>query len=226
MHFRLPPAWKQLLGAIGGMAAATVLYLGIQNATTSTASLSAYLVTPGEHIAESAGEVRINDTTVDTETLQRIARRAQSVAAALEKPAITSAAQDLVQSAMARREEREQAMLQSSMPTYAAASPVTDRYDRLQLRIQRIQTQKTTADGAHAAAPTEDLATVSKPGSNVAPTAIASPDPPTVTEATPVLAPPSHLSDAGPGYFLLILLTICGVLVMRRHSIARILLHQ
>lgn len=74
-------AVKQLLGAVAGMTLAGLVYVSIQY--TSDMNITGLLVEPGV-ITESAGNVRINDITVDDGTLRRITSRADAVAKALD----------------------------------------------------------------------------------------------------------------------------------------------
>lgn len=110
---------KQLAGALGGMAAAAVLYISLQN--ISNLNIQGLLVQPGV-ISDSPNQIRVNDKNIDDETLRRLAGRAQTVTKALEESAKPVVAENPV---VARAEERrEERQLVSDRAEAIASAPV------------------------------------------------------------------------------------------------------
>lgn len=188
---KLTPALKQFLGAAGGMAVATVAYVVMQNASFSGAAIQGLLITPGQTIADSAGEVRTNAQTVDAETLRRIERQARAVAAAMSSSHASAA--DVVSSrATEQRAERLAAEAARNAlrhaPEYPATNVIVDRATRIQMRTERLASA--TSGELHGSAPTPSIAadqTSAAPDASMHATA---PAPSTIY--------PDRLSDAGP----------------------------
>ena len=134
----LSPAWKQFLGAALGMTVATVAYVAVQQGTSSTEALRAYLVTPGGTIADSAGVVATNARSPDSETLRRLQRRAQEVAQMMySSSASLSVRADLRREERIAEQVRKDALAQA--PEYPATQAVVSQYERLQQRTARLE---------------------------------------------------------------------------------------
>ncbi len=82
MSIKLPQShmMKQLLGAAAGMAAAAVVYFGMQT-MSDFASNRAMLVQDNPTVSQNADRVRVNDKNIEDETLRRLQQRAKQVAA-------------------------------------------------------------------------------------------------------------------------------------------------
>jgi hypothetical protein len=136
---KLSRVGKQLVGAAIGMTLATVLYMGLEQMSLTSSGMKAYLVSPGQNIAESAGEVRVNDTTADSTTIGRLTRFASTVATQLKTKDSTSTSLDT--RVQARKEARMVDAGQISALANAVEYPnvvteVTQR-ERLALRAAR-----------------------------------------------------------------------------------------
>lgn len=96
---------KQFLGAIGGMAAATAIYLIVQQ--FSALNLQGALVETMP-ISDNPQQVRVSDKNIDDEALAVVARRARQVAAAVGQAQNSTASQPSVvaERAQYRRETR------------------------------------------------------------------------------------------------------------------------
>lgn len=135
---------KQIAGALMGMAAASAVYLGVQQ--MSTASLSGMLVQSGV-VSENADRVRVNDKTINDAALERIARHAKEVSQQLEDskvPVVVSSTPALVQNAEDRGARRafvqEAAQKLADAPVYDANPNVQmSEKDRLAIRMARVQ---------------------------------------------------------------------------------------
>ena len=99
---------RQLLGAIGGMAVASLVYLLINALPSSQVNQAMLIDSSMTSISENAGQVRTNATTVDDATMRRIAERARTVAAQLQ----ASTQSDTVRSSAASQPVDQSAWLQ------------------------------------------------------------------------------------------------------------------
>lgn len=135
---------KQLAGALIGMAAATAVYLGVQQ--MSTASLTGMLVQTGT-VSENADRVRVNDKTINDAALERIARHAKEVSQQLADsmvPVVASSVPTLVQNAEERGARRafvqDAAQKLADAPIYDANPNVKiSEEQRLAIRMARVQ---------------------------------------------------------------------------------------
>lgn len=135
---------KQLLGAGIGMTLATVLYMGLEQMSLTSSGMKAYLVSPGQNIAESVGEVKVNDTTADSTTLARLSRFATTVANQMKQNDAlrsTSPGAQINNNVQARKEARMADAVQISALATAVEYPnviaeVTQR-ERLAIRSAR-----------------------------------------------------------------------------------------
>ncbi len=136
---------RQLGGAVLGVMAAGVIYVIVNQYSTS--QLSGLLVDTNT-VTENADRIRVNNKNIDDETLRRITTRAQTVANALEdsKQAVaTSSVPALVANATDRAAARAAALAaladRQNAPTYTV-DPRTGNTavaDRLAIRTERIQ---------------------------------------------------------------------------------------
>lgn len=139
---------KQLVGAAIGMTLATALYMGLEQMSLTSTGMKAYLVSPGQNIADSAGEVRVNDTTADSTTIGRLTRFASTVATQLKTKDSTRTSLD------ARVEERREARLASADQISALASAV--EYPNATVEVtqrERLALRAARAVADHAGAP-------------------------------------------------------------------------
>ena len=166
---------RQLLGAIGGMAVASLVYLLINALPSSQVNQAMLIDSSMTSISENAGQVRTNATTVDDATMRRIAERARTVAAQLQ----ASTQSDTVRSSAASQPVDQSAWLQM-------------RATRRALTAVRTASPNSTISVRTSAASGSVLATV-KP--------LQSPDTPAIHPAatTQPTTTPSSLPDSGMG---------------------------
>ena len=207
----LSPAWKQFLGAALGMTVATVAYVAVQQGTSSTEALRAYLVTPGGTIVDSAGVVATNARSPDSETLRRLQRRAQEVAQMMYSSSVSpSVRADLRREERIAEQVRKDALAQA--PEYPATQAVVSQYERLQQRTARVAEQP---DGLSSASLSSSTATIHAAASAVDPV---------TTESAPMIVGTDHAQGALPGagatLTLSMLVALVGAAALLWHRIA------
>ncbi|MDD5469212.1 MAG: hypothetical protein PHO92_00205 [Candidatus Peribacteraceae bacterium] len=91
-----PPLWKQIVGAVVGGSLALMIYAGYHATAPQLSKLAGILVLPQDRIdATAKGEVGIADKTLDPDQIERIASRAQRIAADLSSDGTGSPAQEM-----------------------------------------------------------------------------------------------------------------------------------
>lgn len=209
---------KQLLGAVAGMAIAGLLYVGIDQ----TSNIKGLLVST--RTITVTPESNINAKDADDATLRRIATRAQTVAATLEKESVEAQAETpLTNHASSRRTARQFTVqlqdVASNAKTYANdPNVVISEKDRLAIRAARI-------------AGLPDPAVAPQPTTNTSSSAVsevsAAPGIVTVSDAEPMhqgaqqtqpVMQATDLPNSGLGLNLLVLITLTAAFVSSNTS--------
>ncbi len=239
MPFKLPQSHtlRQVIGAVGGMAIAAVVYTGFQ--ALSTVQLNrAMLVDLNPTVSENAGVVSVNNKNIDDDTLKRLQSRAQQVAKQQQEaydnppaePETAEPATEIEQHAQERLDARKNMLTQLSATTHvvAANTYVTDK-QRLQMRAERAlgiqQGQSTVTAQFDSQAQLREAVATDSVAADFVEDAHAGADLAAQAEVRPMpdfIAPPTttRLPNSGLGLNMIALVTlVLAVTVRYKHQI-------